>query len=807
MSSISSLKDYKKTRKKDFYKEITLASNKGLSLEGLLQVIIDNICIFEDFTLGHVFAVDKDPSELCSAGIWASDGSEGYKDLKHITDATKFSSISLKDKDEEFEDVSSKPLDINKNSNFPRAKYIRSEGIKSAFGYRIAVDEKIQLFIELFSKDFIELNDSLRQKMSAVNDILCNFIKQNLNLKRIKSSENRYKTLFENAQVGLYRTTPDGEIRMVNPRLLEMLGFSSLEELVSRNLEDEGFSETSPRSEFKEILTRDGEVKNFESIWEEKNGKEIYVRENARELRSENGELLYYDGTVEDITELKLAIEKVEDQAALLDIATDAIFVLDMQDKILYWNRSCEQLYGWGLDEAFGKESYDLIYNDENSAVFDLALKIVKDEGNWEGELNHFTKEGEKIIVQSRWTLVFNKAGNHKSIFVVNTDITEKKRLEAQFLRAQRMQSLGTLAGGIAHDLNNMLQPIIMSLGILKMSQKDEKALELIDIIEKSSMRSTNLVKQVLSFAKGMDGEYASIQIKYIVEEVEKIVKETFPKSIEFITYLPSGLWTVNGDNTQLNQVIMNLCVNARDAMPEGGKLEISAENMFVDDNFAQMNIDAKAGPYLALTVTDTGTGIPPKVLDRIFEPFFTTKGPDKGTGLGLSTVFGIAKGHGGFVNVYSEIDKGTKFSIFLPADETTESNKIEERKPVDLPTGNGELILVVDDEVPILETVELTLKAYGYNVITAENGAQAIAIYAQKNNNIDAVITDMMMPVMDGKATIKALKTLNPEVKIIAVSGLKNKTLDNETDVKSFLPKPYKTDILLETLNNILKM
>lgn len=638
---------------------------------------------------------------------------------------------------------------------------------------------------------------SLEKKDSALN--------QELN--KLKESENRYRTLFENAQVGIYRTTPDGQIKMVNPRLLEMLGFSSLEELISRNLEDEGFSEDSPRSKFKEILTRNGEVNNFESIWQKKNGENIYVRENARELRGYDNELLFYDGTVEDITELKLTIEKVEEQATLLDIATDAIYVLDMEDNIVYWNRSSEQLYGWESDHTIGKKSFEIIYEEKKASDFELASKMVKEKGSWEGELNHYTKDGEQIIVQSRWTLVFSKSKKPKSIFVVNTDITEKKKLESQFLRAQRMQSLGTLAGGIAHDLNNMLQPIIMSIGILKMSIKDEKILELIDIIEKSSTRSTDLVKQVLSFAKGMDGKYSSIQIKYIVEEVEKIVKETFPKSIEFMTELPSDLWMVNGDGTQLNQVIMNLCVNARDAMPEGGKLIITGENVFVDENFAQMNIESKPGHYISLSVIDTGTGIPPKVLDRIFEPFFTTKDPDKGTGLGLSTVFGIAKGHGGFMNVYSEINKGTKFSIYLPADETSQLNKFEENEDNVLPKGNGELILVIDDEIPILETVALTLKTYGYEVATAENGAQATAIYAQKQNEIDLVITDMMMPVMDGKATIKALNTLNPEVKIIAVSGLKNKTLDEEIKIKSFLSKPYKTDLLLKTINEVLKM
>lgn len=630
-------------------------------------------------------------------------------------------------------------------------------------------------------------------------------------LERIKESEERYKTLFENAQVGMYRTTPDGEIIMVNPRLLEILGFSSLEELRSRNLEDEGFSENSPRSRFKELLKLNGEVKNFESTWEKSDGTEVYIRENARELKNEEGKVIYYDGTVEDITNLKLAIEKVEEQAKLLDIATDAIFVIDLNDRILFWNKSCEKLYGWSSEKAIGKKSSELIYRNENLREFDKASSTTKDKSEWTGELKHYKKDGEIIDVESRWTLVLNNSGKPKSIFVVNSDITEKKKMEAQFLRAQRMQSIGTLAGGIAHDLNNMLQPITMSLEILKLTQKDDKTLDLINIIESSSKRSANLVKQVLSFAKGIDGEFTTIEIKYIISEIEKIINETFPKSISFSKKLPAKLWTVSGDTTQLNQVFMNLCVNARDAMPNGGNISITGENIVVDKSFAGMNIGAKSGPHIAISVSDNGTGIPPKVLDRIFEPFFTTKGAEKGTGLGLSTVFGIVKGHGGFVNVESEMGTGSTFRIYLPANKVQESSKLPDKQKAELPLGNGELILLVDDEKNILEIATITLKTYGYNVVTAENGAEATAIYARRQNDISAVLVDMMMPVMDGNATINAINTLNPDAHIIAVSGLKNSSaassLNEEAGkaVRAFLSKPYKTETLLKTLSEIL--
>jgi two-component system cell cycle sensor histidine kinase/response regulator CckA len=506
-----------------------------------------------------------------------------------------------------------------------------------------------------------------------------------------------------------------------------------------------------------------------------------------------------------DITERRRAEEKVQEQAALLDKAHDAIAVYDMEHSLIYWSKGAQRLYGWTEEEVIGKNHDKLLHKEESPQFIEAKKRIIK-EGEWTGELHHVTKEGKEIIVESRWTLVHDSKGKPKSILAINTDITAKKSLETQLLRAQRLESIGTLASGITHDINNVLSPIMMSLQLLQEKFPDDESRKLLDILERSTQRGADLVKQVQSFARGVKGERVALQVTRIISEIRQITKETFPKSIEVRTDVPGGLWTISGDATQLHQVLMNLCVNARDAMPDGGVLGISAENIFIDENYARMNIEAKIGQYVAITVSDTGTGIPQEIIDRIFDPFFTTKKPGKGTGLGLSTALAIVKSHGGFINVYSEVNRGTTFKIYLPAIKTNVAQEVEEH--IKLPAGQGELILVVDDEVQIREIASLTLKAHGYSVLTANDGAEAIAVYTQNSDKIKVVLMDMMMPVMDGPASIRKLLKINPEVKIIAFSGLTERNRLARvaiTHIHAFLPKPFTSERLLRTIYEVI--
>jgi CheY-like chemotaxis protein len=348
---------------------------------------------------------------------------------------------------------------------------------------------------------------------------------------------------------------------------------------------------------------------------------------------------------------------------------------------------------------------------------------------------------------------------------------------------------------------------MMLSLQTLEEKFKDEQSQKLLTILERNVQRGSNLIKQVMSFARGIEGERKPLQAAHIISEVEKVAKETFNKNIEIKTDISRDLFTISGDTTQLYQVIMNLCVNARDAMPDGGILSISAENFYIDESYARMIIEAKVGQYIIITVSDTGTGIPPKIMSRIFEPFFTTKEPGKGTGLGLSTSLGIVKSHGGFINVNSEVGEGTIFKIYLPAFKT-EIQGAQMQQP-ELFTGQGELILVAEDEGSIREITRSTLETYGYEVIAAEDGAQAVAEYAQNTDKIKVILMDMMMPVMDGHASIRAVRKINPEVKIIAVSGLaeEDKLKNSTNHTNAFLPKPYTAERLLKTINEVLNI
>jgi PAS domain S-box-containing protein len=499
---------------------------------------------------------------------------------------------------------------------------------------------------------------------------------------------------------------------------------------------------------------------------------------------------------------------KLSEQARLLDVDPDAIMVIDPDDYISFWNKGAERMYGWNLQEVTGKKVIDLLPA-ELHEMYHRAKEHVMQKSEWGGEWKHLTKGGKPIDVETKWSLVRDAEGKPKAIYAVNTDITEKKKIEAQLFRAQRLESLGTLAGGIAHDLNNILGPILLSAQVLRKGGQTHSNEKILDMVEAAVNRGSNLVKQILTFARGSDGERSVIQPKALIQEMETIVKETFPKSIQMRVAMPNDLWTVLGDATQLHQVLLNLCVNARDAMSTGGILTMAAENVLVDDHLLKVHRDAKAGAHVLISVADTGTGMSKETLGRIFEPFFTTKDIGRGTGLGLSTVLGIIKGHGGFVDVYSEQGKGTQFKVYLPAIPSSETQRAE-RDRQHLPVGQGQTVLVIDDESSLREMAKSTLEAFGYKTLVASDGAEAVSLFAQHWTDVDIVICDMNMPFMDGTATIRSLQRINPEVKIIAVSGMmdseRGTAILNEQKIP-YIEKPYTAEKLLKTLAEALRL
>ncbi|NBC16416.1 MAG: PAS domain S-box protein [Bacteroidetes bacterium] len=516
--------------------------------------------------------------------------------------------------------------------------------------------------------------------------------------------------------------------------------------------------------------------------------------------------LVFWVWLQRDITAEKQRHAEGQAKAALLEEAQDAIYVQSLEGYLLYWNRGAERLYGWSDEQLAGRKIDEVLFREDDSLPARAFQRTMR-QGRWNGELRPLDCNGEEIVVESRWTLVHGNDGTPNAVLVVNTDVTEKKKLEKQLLRSQRLESIGTLASGIAHDLNNVLNPISMASGLLKQEHTDEASQDLLDTITQSAQRGADIIRQVLTFARGAEGERKVIQPKYVIKDVERLIRETFPRTIRIRTSIAQDLNPIEADVTQLEQVLMNLSVNARDAMTDGGFLSISAENVELTKDEARVRLGAEPGPYVAITISDTGRGIPANVQDNIFEPFFTTKQPTKGTGLGLSTVHSIVTSHEGYIDVESEEGNGATFTVLFPQAEV-EEDVVEDPGDQPLPEGRGELILLIDDEKDILVVTRAMLVKHGYEVVTARSGEEALQLVRMHGQDVRAIITDMVMPKMGGLQLIREVRRIDHTLPILASSGnMSHEVLRDlvKAGVRTFLPKPYTTRRLLMALERLL--
>jgi two-component system cell cycle sensor histidine kinase/response regulator CckA len=434
---------------------------------------------------------------------------------------------------------------------------------------------------------------------------------------------------------------------------------------------------------------------------------------------------------------------------------------------------ACERISGWKAVEFLRNPQLlmDSVLEQDRPSVTGAfselhSGKTVRD------ECRIRTKEGAVRWLEFQLKPVFDENLRLTRVDGAISDVTDQKTMERQLLRSQRLESIGTLASGIAHDLNNVLTPIMTAVQLLRDRTTDKRSVDMLGTLELSTIRGAELIKQVLAFARGIEEERSPVRLPHVFSDVAKILEETLPRSISTYTDIPRNLWCVRGDSTQLHQLLLNLCVNARDAMPSGGELAITARNIVIQQRRQLAGLELTPGPYVMFDVRDTGEGIATEALEKIFDPFFTTKPDGQGTGLGLFTVKAIVRSHRGFIDISTQAGKGSVFTVYLPADATVTAERTEVSRGM-LPSGSGQLVLLVDDEASVRDIVGATLEAYGYRVLTAANGAEGLKIFQERGDEIHLVLSDMNMPVMDGNAMIKEIRRLNSQVSIVAASGL----------------------------------
>ena len=625
-----------------------------------------------------------------------------------------------------------------------------------------------------------------------------------LERRRARDLEERLSASLRTISDGLLFLDTDWLITFMNPTAEHLLGRSA-DDLVGRDLwaayphvvgtpfEDAFRQAARSRNrvihrEWVELAERWVDV----TIYPVETGIVVHLRDSTAEVSAHDRE--------SEIT------RRLEEQAVLLDIARDAIIVRGLDHRVQYWNRSAAELYEVPAAAAIGRSVTELMYDDLDE--FHDATDEVLREGYWAGELMQRSVTGRSIVADCRWQLVHDERGEPQAILCVNSDITDYRKEQESRARSQRMESLGTLAGGIAHDLNNVLTPILMSTQLLAQNEHDSDRLELLATLETSVKRGAEMVRQVLAFARGVEGRRDVVVVDALLDDLIAYARDAMPDTISIIVDRADSLPSTTGDVTQFMQLLVNLVLNARDAMPGGGRLLIAAGYEHFDDEVVSAGHAAPPGDYVVVSIEDNGHGMPPDVVQKVFEPFFTTKETGRGTGLGLSTTLAIVRSHGGFIQVYSEPEHGTRFRVGLPVCTTAAIPSAERTESSRLPAGDGELIMVVDDEASIRRITCQTLEAHGYRTLSAADGQEAIAIVESGEAHVDLVLTDMMMPVMDGAATTAYLEEHHPEIPIIAASGLTSHGDPSGAvgmGVSRFLAKPFTTSMLLTTVRDTL--
>ncbi len=611
----------------------------------------------------------------------------------------------------------------------------------------------------------------------------------------LAEGDRRFRSLFHGVPIGLYRTTPDGRILDANATMVRMLGHGSADELRALPV-DALYADPDDRRRLLSMVEENGEVRGQDVALECRDGRRIWARLTVRAERDESGRTIHYEGAIEDVTERRHDEAQLRFQAQLLDAVGEAVIATDPEGRIRYWNRRAEEIYGWSRGVVMGRNVVDVIPSSVSRQQAEGLMKRLAAGEAWTGEFDVQRRDGSTFPAQVTDTPILDDAGRQIGIVGVSHDLSDRRSLEEQLRHSQKMDALGQLAGGIAHDLNNVLTAVLGHTQFLLAGLEPGPLHDDADQVRRNADRAADLVKQILAFSRKQVMNPTVFELGGLVLGAERMLRALVPENIIVEVVAQSGVGRIEADRGQVEQVIMNLTVNAVAAMSTAGALTITVTQRPVGSDEAAATGDGMtAGEYAVLEIADTGHGIDPAILKRIFEPFFTTREPGTGTGLGLATVYGIVRQSNGFVGVESEIGHGTTFHIYLPL--TDEAIDAKVALPISMSRkGEGERVLLVEDEEAVRLLASRVLVRAGYTVIAAGSPEEALdAAGSVQPGEIRLVLTDVVMPGMNGVDLARQLLGMHPGVPVIYMSGyLETVVLDLALipDGYRFLAKPF---------------